>query len=126
MSGHGHVTPNADGSKARCGGPGICPECSTEWAQHVGAHVKPTQHALIAELARLREENKRLDAALQLVCGAHDELRTRLEAAERVVEAVKAADAAITWCCYEDCVCPAHALSAELAAYDATRAPEGT
>lgn len=30
MGGHGHVTPNADGSRARCGGPGICDECSRE------------------------------------------------------------------------------------------------
>ena len=30
MSDHGHVTPNADGSKARCGGPGICFSCSKE------------------------------------------------------------------------------------------------
>ena len=30
MSGHGHVTPNADGSKARCGGPAICPACAIE------------------------------------------------------------------------------------------------
>lgn len=29
---HGHVTPNKDGSKARCGGPGICSECSRELA----------------------------------------------------------------------------------------------
>ena len=28
--GHGHVTPNADGTKARCGGPSICPECALE------------------------------------------------------------------------------------------------
>lgn len=28
--GHGHVTPNADGSKARCGGPGICTVCARE------------------------------------------------------------------------------------------------
>lgn len=27
---HGHVTPNPDGSKARCGGPAICPECQHE------------------------------------------------------------------------------------------------
>ena len=33
MSGHGHVTPNANGSRARCGGPGICPACSVEFAQ---------------------------------------------------------------------------------------------
>jgi hypothetical protein len=30
--GHGHVRPRADGAKARCGGPGICPECSRERA----------------------------------------------------------------------------------------------
>lgn len=28
--GHGHVTPNPDGSKARCGGPGVCPTCNQE------------------------------------------------------------------------------------------------
>lgn len=30
MSGHGWVTPNANGTKARCGGPGLCPKCSVE------------------------------------------------------------------------------------------------
>lgn len=30
MAGHGHVTPNPDGSKARCGGPAICPVCAKE------------------------------------------------------------------------------------------------
>lgn len=29
---HGHVTPNPDGSRARCGGPGTCMECSLEEA----------------------------------------------------------------------------------------------
>lgn len=38
MAGHGHVTPNPDGSKARCGGPAICPQCSREFAAaHKGA-----------------------------------------------------------------------------------------
>jgi hypothetical protein len=32
MSGHGHVVPNPDGSKVRCGGPGVCGECSRELA----------------------------------------------------------------------------------------------
>lgn len=27
---HGHVVPNADGSKASCGGPVICAECQRE------------------------------------------------------------------------------------------------
>lgn len=31
--GHGHVSPRPDGVRARCGGPGLCPECSQEAAQ---------------------------------------------------------------------------------------------
>lgn len=27
---HGHITPNADGSKARCGGPALCRVCRDE------------------------------------------------------------------------------------------------
>lgn len=30
--GHGHVTPNADGSRARCGGPKLCDVCQRELA----------------------------------------------------------------------------------------------
>lgn len=33
MSGHGHVLPNANGSKARCGGPTICGACAIELAE---------------------------------------------------------------------------------------------
>lgn len=32
IGGHGHVTPRADGAKARCGGPTICSECARELA----------------------------------------------------------------------------------------------
>lgn len=32
MQGHGHVIPNADGLKARCGGPAICATCALEQA----------------------------------------------------------------------------------------------
>lgn len=32
-AGHGHVTPRADGMKARCGGPGLCLICSREKAR---------------------------------------------------------------------------------------------
>lgn len=32
-TGHGHVRPRPDGVKARCGGPGICPECARGLAQ---------------------------------------------------------------------------------------------
>lgn len=37
MSGHGHVTPNPDGSKARCGGPAICSACAKELARQCNA-----------------------------------------------------------------------------------------
>ncbi|MGF6641837.1 hypothetical protein [Paraburkholderia sp. MM6662-R1] len=30
--GHGHVRPRADGAKARCGGPALCPACQRELA----------------------------------------------------------------------------------------------
>ena len=33
MSGHGWVTPNANGMKARCGGPGMCSVCMAEQAE---------------------------------------------------------------------------------------------
>jgi hypothetical protein len=32
-SGHGHVRPRPDGFRARCGGPGICGQCSREASQ---------------------------------------------------------------------------------------------
>lgn len=31
-TGHGHVRPRPDGVRARCGGPGVCQECSKERA----------------------------------------------------------------------------------------------
>lgn len=39
-TGHGHVHPRPDGFKARCGGPGICSQCSQEAA---AAKQAPTQ-----------------------------------------------------------------------------------
>lgn len=33
MSGHGHVYPNPGGFLARCGGPGLCPECRDDLAR---------------------------------------------------------------------------------------------
>lgn len=32
-TGHGHVRPRPDGIRARCGGPGLCRECSQEMTQ---------------------------------------------------------------------------------------------
>lgn len=50
MTGHGHVVPREDGSRARCGGPGICGVCSREAAQEL--------NALRAERDALREAAK--------------------------------------------------------------------
>lgn len=43
MSGHGHVTPNADGSKARCGGPAICRECQAEAGRFTGRATETSE-----------------------------------------------------------------------------------
>lgn len=49
MSGHGHVIPNADGRRARCGGPSICSECAAELVRvssNIQTHIdaKCTHH----------------------------------------------------------------------------------
>jgi hypothetical protein len=48
--GHGHVTPNPDGSKARCGGPGMCPVCNAELGAQIGD-----------EMNRVKAEQKNAD-----------------------------------------------------------------
>lgn len=40
--GHGHVYPNEDGTKARCGGPGICVLCSLDAARKTGDGIAGT------------------------------------------------------------------------------------
>lgn len=35
---HGHVRPNANGMKARCGGPARCPVCQEEQRLEAGMH----------------------------------------------------------------------------------------
>lgn len=36
-TGHGHVTPNPDGLKARCGGPAMCSVCQKEASEKLTA-----------------------------------------------------------------------------------------
>lgn len=36
-TGHGHVWPRPDGVKARCGGPGLCAQCSRDEARQAAA-----------------------------------------------------------------------------------------
>lgn len=67
MSGHGHVTPNADGSVASCGGSAICRECAIELA---AKHLTP-QQAATATRYEIRT------AAGELCHGGTDEQRAR-------------------------------------------------
>jgi len=67
--GHGHVTPNPDGTLARCGGPGICNECSVELAAK--KHVLPSfgtrgvrwDDAVLQALNELHKSHPEWDAA---------------------------------------------------------------
>lgn len=83
MSGHGWVTPNADGTRARCGGPGMCKECALEYAQK---HLRTPARLGVA--ARLLRECIEEDFAIsiedgdwvlivQKVTKADDEIRSR-------------------------------------------------
>lgn len=42
-SGHGHVWPRPDGVRMRCGGPGVCPECSRDLAKAWRDGTLPTR-----------------------------------------------------------------------------------
>lgn len=49
MSGHGHVVPNVDGLKARCGGPAICSVCAKELHAFKDSEIERLR-ARVAEL----------------------------------------------------------------------------
>lgn len=73
MSGHGHVTPNPDGSLACCGGPAICGVCARELADKQATGIPspaspgPSKHR--ADLLTTTEIYH-LDQACQLVSKA--------------------------------------------------------
>ena len=82
MSGHGHVYPHVDGSRARCGGPTICSVCAREKAakDFVEAPRLPTLSEVAAERARSDAEYRanvgRIASALARLA---DELVPRVE-----------------------------------------------
>lgn len=51
MAGHGHVTPNPDGSKARCGGPRICNQCALEAAAQRETPKQQDEMGAVLEVA---------------------------------------------------------------------------
>lgn len=58
---HGHVTPNADGSRTRCGGPTICKVCKAELdalkAQPSGVVLSDASLTLAVDAAMLEMQN---------------------------------------------------------------------
>lgn len=61
IKGHGHVTPNADGSRTRCGGPTICKVCKAELdalkAQPSGVVLSDASLTLAVDAAMLEMQN---------------------------------------------------------------------
>lgn len=64
--GHGHVKPRLDGARARCGGPGRCPECSAEF-DAAAAQWTSAVAAADAERIALYSERAHLVALLTTV-----------------------------------------------------------
>lgn len=61
---HGHVTPNPDGSRARCGGPGGCSKCSDELVrQRLSELSEDTQPPAEAKLGYLDRIQARCEKA---------------------------------------------------------------
>ncbi len=93
--GHGHVIPNADGSRARCGGPGLCDECGREAAQkeHMDMHEggpclcdpPPSLHDLLSKLeARIAEADRRVHT--HLLAGVLHQCHAELIAVARAAD----------------------------------------
>lgn len=93
-SGHGHVWPRPDGLRARCGGRGICAECSRDFAAY--PNPPDDRDALIAELRKdVNSFKQRYDderAGHLLACQEHEkQLSSEREKARKLVEAAKLA-----------------------------------
>lgn len=72
-TGHGHVYPRPDGARARCGGPGVCADCSRDLAR------KKKEEGAVEKVKSLADLEQVLAAALN----AHRTARTASEAASR-------------------------------------------
>lgn len=61
MKSHGHVTPNEDGSVARCGGPSICSVCAKELAALNKSKIQSFERVSKVMSKIFREELKLVD-----------------------------------------------------------------
>ncbi|MDH1323516.1 hypothetical protein N5D78_09410 [Pseudomonas aeruginosa] len=59
--GHGHVFPRADGVKMRCGGPGLCSECTADAYRARAALAQPSPAPDLAERGTTTEQTCRHD-----------------------------------------------------------------
>ena len=53
---HGHVRPNLDGSKARCGGPRLCNECAAELAAYLAIPKDGNNHSVRSSIPHIQSE----------------------------------------------------------------------
>jgi len=82
MSGHGHVKPNPDGSKARCGGPALCAVCARERSEAyvvamAVAKAEAMERKMLERTKAEDEQRHRLDAewnaAIEAAAGVLDD-----------------------------------------------------
>lgn len=83
--GHGHVTPRADGVKARCGGPTLCQVCKKEQAVLYTHPADQVDGVVVSRglLERLFTSNSKYQFDPKTYWPAHEELRALLATTER-------------------------------------------
>jgi transcriptional regulator of met regulon len=92
---HGHVVPNADGSKARCGGPGFCTQCSLEAGTPPEkiisqSQIKRIQATNPMKLLEIVEEIDRLRDSVHSMRHENACLNLKLEQAESLIKSLSA------------------------------------
>lgn len=86
--GHGHVLPRADGVKMRCGGPGLCSECTADASRARAALAQPSPaQAEKAEVERTEGSADLLAIVREAVAGAYNEWKMISEAVTEIMEA---------------------------------------
>lgn len=97
-TGHGHVFPRPDGVRARCGGPGLCAECSRDLARKNDeppkAETPPTSNGMslldearqfVAEGHKGRSLVKQLLAAIEYQYAEIQRLRSERDSAREAL-----------------------------------------
>lgn len=88
--GHGHVIPNPDGSKARCGGPPLCRECALEQAQEIQRRRSTVDPDIAAAAIACKRTGVSDPSLMQIFDLTANELAAVLEAAPIEVVEIEA------------------------------------